>query len=696
MNRKTGIVIPLSSLYTKECPDVGDYLALKPFADFCKKSDINIIQLLPVNDTGTQSSPYSGLSAFALHPLYIRIEALDEFEDAMANDKTFASHYKSYKKEFIYQKRFDYEKVLNKKNELLHLLYAYIEKRIAAEEKKSDSKVNTVTASSKTTFAQDFYIQTEKFVMNNDWVIPYAVYKNLKDDHMQSSWKEWPKNLQDLTMEQIRLRWNNKALKSSHRFFVWCQMRAAEQFKESCDYCSSLSIIIKGDIPILMNEDSADTWAYKDYFNHNLRAGSPPDGETPMGQNWGFPTYQWDNLEKDNYSWWKDRISTASQYYSAFRIDHILGFFRIWAVNHLDTTAYLGYTIPCSTFTTKNLNEKGFDDNRIKWLSKPHIPTRLIEDITWNHDEAVSILSQVCDRIGNEELWNFNKKIKGDRMLYDCHFSDDSDKDIRIKNALSAKWRDRTLIEVKKNHYVQIWKYYESTAWNTLSDAEKSSLSSLFAIKDANENKLWKKQALNVLTPITKQSSMTPCAEDLGVNLEVMPEVLNKLNILSLKVLRWTRLWQEPYQPYVQLKDFPELSVCTTSVHDSPTLRQWWNNEKDSVSAYISMWNNRPKDLFTQEESIDASQDFNAQTARFVLESAAHTNSQWFINPLQDYLYLDQSYYMDNPDDERINVPGTVNEFNWTYRIPVSIEDLLKNIHLSESIANIAKIHDNL
>jgi len=695
MNKKTGIVVPLSALYTKECPDVGDFLALKPFADFCKKSNLSIIQLLPVNDTGTQSSPYSGLSAFALHPLYIRIEALPEFNDALANDKAFSSCYKAYKKDFVYSKRFDYDAVLNKKNELLHLIYAYIEKRVISEQKNSTGKVNTVTASSTNTFAQDFIYQTEKFVMNNDWIIPYAVYKNLKDVHMQASWKQWDQSFQEYTMEQIQLRWNNKALKSSHRFFVWCQLRAAQQFKEAADYVKSLGIIIKGDIPILMNEDSADTWAYKDYFNHTMRAGSPPDGENPMGQSWGFPTYNWDNLSKDDYSWWKDRVDAASEYYSAFRIDHILGFFRIWAVNEKDTNAYLGYTLPCHTFNAKTLNEKGFDNDRIKWLFVPHIPTNIIEDITWNHDEAVKILSKVCDRIGDEELWNFKKKITGDVLIYQNHFSDDNDKDQRIKDALSAKWRDRALVETSKNHFVPVWRYSDSTAWRSLNDNEKHILEELFAEKTEAENKLWKKQALNVLTPITKQTSMIPCAEDLGVNLAVMPEVLQKLNILSLKVLRWTRQWDQNGQPYNQLKDYPSLSVCTSSVHDSPTLRQWWNDEKDSVRAYINMWNTRPMDLFDEQSNINPDQSFNPELAKFVLESSAQTASAWFINPLQDYLYLDSQYYMENPIEERINVPGTVNGFNWTYRIPVLIEQLLDNTNLTKEISIIANIHDN-
>ena len=195
---------------------------------------------------------------------------------------------------------------------------------------------------------------------------------------------------------------------------------------------------------------------------------------------------------------------------------------------------------------------------------------------------------------------------------------------------------------------------------------------------------LWKKQALETLGTITKATRMTSCAEDLGCSLNVMDEVLKELSILSLKVVRWNRLWNQNGQPYVEYKDYPQLSVVTTSVHDCPTLRQWWQTEKQSVEQFINQFG---------ENGISSQMDFDPQVAKFCLESSAHSNGAWYINPLQDYLFLDKKYYLENPDEERINVPGTVNEFNWTYRIPVSIEELNENKELIEQIKNIASIH---
>ncbi len=678
MKKQTGVAIPLSALYTKECESCGDFLALKDFGDFCEKVGFSIIQLLPVNDTGTQSSPYSGLSAFALHPMFIRISSLPEFKEAFNNDKVFAQNYKTFEKTFCYSKRFDYDGLVSEKTKLLHLLYNYIEKT---------GKAKKASESGEMPLMNKIRPAMQKFVDNNEWVKFYAVFKNIKDENMQATWKSWDDSVKNVDKAQILKKWNSRVKKECHNFYVWCQMRASEQFKESAEYLRSKGIMLKGDIPILMNEDSVDCWAYPEYFRQELRAGSPPDGENPMGQNWGFPTYDWEKLSDDDFAWWKERVKLASNYYDAFRIDHILGFFRIWATSENDTTAYLGHTIPCSSFTPKDLNELGFSDSRIKWLSEPHIQTHVIEDITWNYDEAVEILSKICTRVGNEELWNFKKEIVGDKQIYEMRLSPDDNKNKSLQNAFAGKWRDRCIIEIEKNRFKRVYTFENSSSWNTLSDDEKNKLRGLFKKMNAEETEVWKKQAIESLSAITKATDMTACAEDLGVNLECLPEVLNKLDILSLKVVRWSRLWQEEGQPYIPFADYPELSVTTTSVHDSSTMRQWWNTEKFSVNKFL--------ESAGLAEKLDSGSAFTPEIAEFIHRAIAVTKSKFLINPLQDYLFLEHSYFMENENDERINIPGSVNNFNWTYRMPCFVSDLAKDKSLVSKIKAIVKIHDS-
>lgn len=705
MERKTGVVVPLSALYTKDSPAVGDFVSLKAFADFCAQCGLGVIQLLPVNDTGTQSSPYSALSAFALHPMYIHIESLPEFEDAMKNCRPFSAAYKAFVKECKYGARFDYAKVSEGKIKLLHLLYSYMEKVISSKKKSAQ----TPSDSSKS-FADHYDYEIKTFVADNPWVVAYAVFKDLKDSFSQASWKEWTEDKRTMNRRQIELRWSNRALRSSHNFYVWCQMRAASQFKDASNYIRAQGIILKGDLPILMNEDSVDCWAWPEFFNQELRAGSPPDADNPLGQRWGFPTYNWDKIISDDFSWWKDRVRFASNYYSAFRLDHVLGFFRIWEYSEKETTAFLGHTNPYAYTERRVLQKMGFDDGRLHWLSQPHIPTEAVGSILGNWDEARSVMSKICVRIGDEELWNFKDEITCDSLIYATAFVDDEEKNRAIQNVLAEKWRDRTLIEIEKDRFVPVWSYSATTAWKSLSMEEKKSLEQEFAALQEQENELWKSHAFEILRPIVKKTEMQACAEDLGANLPALNEVLPALDIASLRVVRWTRRWDQMNQPYEAFDTYPHLSVTSTSVHDSSTIREWWQNEKQSVWAFLETVKSAEQknelfapDLDTLMEKkpdeslkkypVNVDTCFDPKVAAFVLEKCAGTRSRWFINPLQDYLYLDASCYREKAGDERINVPGTVNENNWTYRMPVSVEDLASKSALIQEIRKIADLH---
>lgn len=681
----TGLSLPLGALYTKANPVIGEYSDLIPFAKFCKECGIKIIQLLPVNDSGTQSSPYSALSAFALHPIYISLKQIPEFEKLLADDKKIAADYSNFIKANSKKQRYNYQEILNSKTYFLQQVY---EKTSIAKDEKATKELS-------------------KFIEKNEWLKAYCVYKNLKWKYMQSSWKEWKAKDKNLSLSEIEERWNDKKLKKEHLFYAWCQLIAANQFKEAVKEIKECGILLKGDMPILMNEDSCDSWAYPQYFMQELRAGSPPDGENPSGQNWGFPIYNWKNLKNDNYSWWKERLKTASAYYDAYRLDHILGFFRIWAIPQDDCNAMNGHTQPYSSIKKDSLYEAGFDDDRIRWLSQPHIPTSVIEDITWNHEAAHIILNKLCEQIGNEELWLFKKSVKGSNQILSIEFDGLCTKEAeeKIKQVLVQYWSNRTLLELSKNNFVPLWTYSNSTSWKSLNQKEKDLLQALFDKLNQKNEKLWQKQAEEIFEAIIKSTKMIPCGEDLGVNIKCVPKVMKKYDILGLRVVRWCRNWSEEGQPFVPFKEYEPLSVTTSSVHDSSTLRQWWNDEKESVTAFIRANASAfgiasevegeilGKDTAEIEKSAKtlALSDFTPELAEKVLGVSASSVSQWFIPPLQDFLYMDNSLWMDKASDERINVPGTVTEFNWTYRLPCSLEELAGKKNLIAKIKEISK-----
>ncbi len=688
-NRLTGVSVPLGALYSEKHPCIGEYPSLSEFALFCKKSGLKIIQLLPLNDTGTQSSPYSGLSAFALHPIYISLADIAEFEQTYNENENFKKKYDGFISQYGFKNRYDYDGILNTKISLLQEIF-YNTKTY------KDGKADENLA---------------KWIKSNQWVKTYAVYKNLKWNYMQASWKTWLENDRQKTPEQILELWNTKAFLKEHLFYAWCQFIAEKQFTDAVKTVHENGILLKGDMPILMNEDSCDAWANPEFFIQKLRAGSPSDGENPQGQSWGFPIYNWKELKEDNYSWWVNRLKCASKFYDAYRLDHILGFFRIWAVPEDDVNALNGHTEPYAAIKKNALYEAGFDDDRIRWLSQSHIPTSVIEDITWNHEAAHSILKLFCDKLEGEELWLFKKNIHGSTQIAQTSLKQfcTAEAEEKIKQVLISYWSNRTLLEVSKNKFVPIWTYGQSVSWNSLNEKEKKLLQDMFSALDKKNESLWKKQANEIFSAVTDSIKMTACGEDLGVGIKCVPETMLNHKILGLRVVRWSRFWDKEKQPYVPFKDYTPLSVVTTSVHDSSTIREWWDESlckeggltvfEDKTDGTSDKGNgaknngDADKNAFTEENGTSNSEtgDFSPEIAFELLKKCSESASVWYIVPLQDFLYLNKKYWLSDSKDERINVPGTVNGFNWTYRMPVSIEELCADSELTSQINKIAE-----
>ena len=685
IENKTGVAVPLSALRTESSPVVGEFCSLVELADFISKAGLSVIQLLPVLDTGMQSSPYSSLSAFALHPMYIHLEELDEFKICYEKDSEFKKTYDAYlqhKKD----ERFDYDFVVKSKDSFLRKMYSLLTN-------SSGRRDGETLKSILMAFIDE----------HSEWLPFYCVYKYLKYKSMQASWKEWDKAYQKLSKTQILEMWNDESLRMELYFYAWVQLTAFRQFSRAAEYVRKLGIVLKGDLPILLNEDSCDVWSCPEVFNQKMKAGSPPDGENPTGQNWGFPCYDFPTQEKDNFSWWRLRIKLASKFFDAYRLDHIPGFFRLWTIPDGESTAEMGHTEPFAPITESQLIKAGFSKERIRWLSQPHIPTEDFIRLIGNPDTTREILSMICDRIGWEELWLFKPCIKTEadiRKINIDKYGIDQSIQIEIFNRLSAWWKNRTLIEVSKNKFAPLWKYHDTRAWNSLSQQEKDILSEMFAGVSQKQEKLWENQADKIFSALVNESKMTPCGEDLGVSIPCMEKVLDKHGILGLKVIRWCRKWDKVNQPFVSLKTYRKLSIVTTSVHDSSTMREWYDDEIKHIGIPVEKIS--PEHFFEKYDIDSFGVDSRAvhftsglvpNTAQLLLETFAKTSGVWFINPLQDWLYLDSKYYASDAKTERINIPGSVTTFNWTWRMPVLVEKLAENKKLIDKISQIVKIH---
>ncbi|MCL2271688.1 MAG: 4-alpha-glucanotransferase [Treponema sp.] len=658
--RLIGVVIPVGALRSSSGMGVGEFPDLVNFAQVCKKMKLGLIQILPVNDTGSESSPYFSLTAFGLHPLYLRIEDLDEF---MTADASIKKRIKDAREKFDKNVRFSHYLVLKEKLEITQEIFNSHKTEII---KSAESG------------------KLSKWIKNNQWVRQYAVYRRLKEANGGKSWKEW-EAFNSVIASDIDALWNNKKLLDQHIFWVWLQEALDAQFSKAAEEIAKAGIILEGDLPILMNDDSCDVWANPDIFIQDLSAGAPPDMYSPDGQNWGFPIYNWEAQEKNNYLWWRERLRTAEKYYSAYRIDHVLGFFRIWASSRRDYSSTLGHFVPYTPVTLGDLKKLGFDKGKIRWSSRPHIPTGEVYDAlrsNWKSaftEEEISaaaekIFSKILVRIENEELWLFNRKIKGEKDIEKAGIHPAS------LGYLYKKWKDRLFLEYEKGKFFPVWYYRDSWAYRTLSDGEKSSLEELFAKRSKKSEKIWAQQGLKLLSVLAESSDMLPCAEDLGAVPACVPKVLSKLKILGLRVIRWFRHWDREGQPYIPFDEYPQLSVCTPAVHDSSTVRQWWESEADQrqFSGFIGV------------PSLPSK--YNPGSAKIILSKAASARSRFRVFQIQDLLHLSNKWYTKDPAQERINVPGSVNDFNWTYRLPAEIDEIAKDKDLITAVRELSRI----
>jgi 4-alpha-glucanotransferase len=647
-NRLCGVVVPVGALRGRDSIGVGEYPDLVELGELCLKAGLSLIQILPVNDTGYDSSPYSALTAFALHPLYISIKNIPGAPDLTAETARLKAKFDSLG-------RFPYGEILRAKMDLFRKIFRVREKEIV---KAAESG------------------PLGKWIGENPWIREYAVFRRLKELNGEKSWKDW-KEYRDINPEDIHALWNNPKLKGEHLFWAWLQETAEKQFSLAAGALKDMGIVLEGDLPILINEDSVDLWAQGGCFDGSLSAGAPPDMYSPLGQNWGFPIYDWHALSQSGYAWWKNRLKEAEKFYQAYRIDHVLGFFRIWASGRHDNSAILGRYIPYLPINPKDFRDLGFSPERVRWISEPHIPSaevwQALNGIDDPGTQAERVFKEALRRIGEEELWLFKPSIKGEKDIIAYKFHP------RIQEYLLKAWTNRIFYEYEQGFYFPVWYYRDSRAYASLDNEEKTRLEALLEKRRVDSESIWEDQGRRLLSMLSGSSSMLPCAEDLGAVPACVPKVLKELKILGLRVLRWNRKWDEPGQPYVASADYPELSAATPAVHDSSTVREWWEHEADRET--FRRFINAP----------DLSDAYTPETARVILSTVAAAASRFRVFQIQDLLHLVSRYYAPNPASERINVPGTANDFNWTYRLPVPIADLSGDKELTGAIRSLTE-----
>ncbi len=317
-----GINLSLSSLHSDSSCGIGEFFDLLPLIDWCQRLNIDFIQLLPLNDSEDDPSPYNVVSSCALNFIYLSLHKLPDLEtlpELKEKLKEFAVLNES--------NRIAHQEVLTHKLNWLRAYFAKVGDKLLSRQ------------------------EAKQFIAGNPWVEPYALFKALQDRFKGISWRHWPQEFCCLSNKNLHTLIEQFSTEVS--FYIALQFLACSQLQQIKTYANNKGVFLMGDFPFLISGESADAWQFPEFFDTTLTGGAPPDYYNKEGQNWGFPIYHWDNFKKSNYGWWKQRLKCAQQFYDLIRLDHVVGFFRIWSIPQ-GKVAKMGHFIPEDKTLWKN------------------------------------------------------------------------------------------------------------------------------------------------------------------------------------------------------------------------------------------------------------------------------------------------------------------------------------------------------
>ena len=652
-NRKlAGTQVPVFSLRSEKSAGVGDFGDLKTMIDLVASTGQKVLQLLPINDTTithtwTDSYPYSCISVFAIHPMYADLHALPELKDAKARAAA-----EKKREQLNSLSQIDYEQVNDFKINYLHQIFEQEGKKIMSG---ADFKA--------------FILETQQ------WLVPYAQYSYLRDKNGTADFTQWPDhNVWDEAERKDLTNPETEAYKNVE-FFYFVQFILNKQMQEAHEYAKAKGVILKGDIPIGVHRHSCDVWMEPKYFNMNGQAGAPPDDFSVNGQNWGFPTYNWDEMLKDGCQWWTRRFLNMSKYFDAYRIDHVLGFFRIWEIPVDSVHGLLGQFAPSLGMTREEIQGYGlnFQEDR---FTRPFITDWVLDRMF--HERADEVKEKYLDRL-DDERYQMKPEVDTQRKV-EALFADVTDeKEIWLRDGLYALISDVLFVRDRKNPELfhprisaQLDFIYES-----LYDSDKVVFNRLYNDYFYHRhNQFWYGEAMKKLPKLVQATRMLVCAEDLGMVPDCVPWVMDELKILSLELQSMPK---DSTVKFGHLSRNPYRSVCTITSHDMPTLRMWWDENISRTQEYYNTM------LYREGP---APHPLPGWLARDIIARHLASPSMLCILSVQDWLAIDEKLRLPDAEAERINIPANPKHY-WRYRMHLSLEELAASKEFMENITEL-------
>ena len=610
--RAAGVSVPVFSLRSEHSYGVGDFGDLRRFVDWVAMTGMKVVQLLPVNDTTQNhdwqdSYPYNIISVFALHPHYLDLEAA-----GLLRSKDKMTQFRRRQQELNLLSYSDYVSVDRVKHEYVELLF--------------EEQGKTVTNSK----------EYKAFVeANEEWLKPYATWLNDKDQQPS-----------DLT--------------------YYLQYLLHRQLKDAADYARSKGIILKGDLPIGVNRESIEIVQHPMLFHLDSQTGAPPDAFNKQGQNWGFPTYNWDQPKGqkiDIFDWFHQRLANMQQYFDALRIDHILGFFRIWEIPEDAVYGLLGHFSPALPLTVDEIEYFGLPFRR-ELFTHPFINDRIIDRLFGIHAQYVRdnyLIRKAYNLYDLKEEYSTQRKV----MAFFSNRRDESS--LWIRDGLMHLLSNVLFVEDprKKEMYHPRIGVIGEPIYEALNAEDKDAFSRLYNnFFYQRHSFFWGQQALKRLPAVLKDLRLLICGEDLGMLPDCVEPILDQLRILTLEIQQMPK--QQGFE-FAHLEANPYRSVATISTHDMQTLRLWWNdNPEQRQRYYVTM---------LQKEGR-APEQLPAYLAEEIIARHLYCPSMLCVLQLQDWLAMDSELRAKNIRNERINVPS--DPYNqWKWRMHITIEQLI-------------------
>ena len=644
-----GTAIPVFSLRSEGSFGVGDFGDLKKLIDWAVSTHQQAIQILPINDTTItntwmDSYPYNSISIYAFHPMYIDLRQLGKLKD-----KEALAFYEEKRKELNALPQIDYEAVNNTKRAYLKSMYQQTGKKVlaSAEFKKF-------------------------FIENEHWLLPYAAFSYLRDQYGTPNFSQWPEHNEYHADEIAAMCIPESDCYEEIAFYYYIQYNLHIQLLDAGNYAREKGIIFKGDIPIGISRNSVEAWIEPYYFNMNGQAGAPPDAFSTNGQNWGFPTYNWDVMEKDDYQWWQKRFRKMAEYFTAYRIDHILGFFRIWEIPSHSVHGLLGQFVPALPMSVDEIQSYGLTFQK-DFMTKPFINENILNRIFGEKaDRVKEIFVQHC----HDDIYEMRSEFDTQRKV-ETYFAERKDEESRnICEGLYTLISNVLFVPDRKHPSM----YHPRIAvqndfiFEVLSPEEKEVFNRLYNhYYYQRHNQFWYQEAMKKLPILTQSTSMLVCGEDLGMVPDCVPWVMEQLQILSLEIQRMPK---NPQHEFGHVWEYPYRSVCTISTHDMATLRGWWEEDYEQTCRYYNQvlghWGEVP-----------------TATPGWVCEEIVRNHlecpSLLCILSFQDWLSMDEEIRYPNVDAERINVPANPRHY-WRYRMHLTLEELMKSNKFNEKM----------